>query len=36
VASIIFWKARKLVPEWTADPCEDEAYWLWAIKQQGT
>ena len=29
-------EGAKLVPEPTADPCEDEAYRLWAIKQQGT
>ena len=29
-------KARKLVPEPTADPYEDEAYRLWAIKQQAS
>ena len=28
-------EGAKLVPEPTADPYEDEAYRLWAIKQQG-
>ena len=28
-------EGAKLVPEPTADPYEDDAYRLWAIKQQG-